>query len=282
MKKKGNLITTVGIVFLVVGISLVFLNKYPDNWKFSSFIKEYYANLSCELISIAITILLIDYLYEKKEKGATKKRLLRELGSEDRGFTSRALKELKELGSLTDGSLIGLDLSKANLSGLDFSNANLSKVNFENALLNGTVFKSANLDGTILNGAEMREANLENCSFTNTKMKKCNLYGALLNNSKITNVDLMKSNLELSELIDVIIIDTKLEDANLKLANLTRIKITNCHLLRTDVHSINAKNAKFERCDLKDIQGLPMILEGGTAEFLACLNIPEGFSPNHN
>lgn len=282
MKKKDNLITKVGIVFLVVGISLIFLHKYPETWRFNSIIKEYYANLSCELISIAITILLIDYLYEKKEKEATKKRLLRELGSEDKGFTSRALKELKELGSLTDGSLIGLDLSKANLSGLDFSNANLARVNFENALLNGTIFKNANLDRAILNGAEMREANLENCSFINTKMKKCNLYGALLNNSKLTNVDLMKSNLELCELIDVVIVDTKLEDANLKLANLTRIKITNCHLLRTDVHSINAKNAKFERCDLKDIQGLSMILEGNTTEFLACLNLPDGFSPNHN
>lgn len=281
MKKKPNPIFIVGTIFLVLGIVLVFLHKYPDSWRFSSLIKEYYANLSCELISIAITILLIDYLYERKEKENNKKRLIRELGSEDKGFTSRALKEIKELGYLNDGTLKGVDLSQANLSGLDFTDANLENINFTQALLNGTILKNSNLNGAIMNDAELRGANLENCTLSNTQMKKSNLYGAILNKARITNSDLMNSNLEICELMDVVISDSKLEDVILRLSNLTRIKVVNCHLLRADVKSINAKNAKFERCDLKDLQGWDIILESDSAEFLACFNIPQGFNLNN-
>ena len=104
MKKEDNLIKTIGISFLIISILIVFLHTYPKDWRFSSIINEFYANVSSELFSISITILLIDYLYEKKATQNTKHRLLRELGSEDRGFTSRALKELKELGALQDWS----------------------------------------------------------------------------------------------------------------------------------------------------------------------------------
>jgi uncharacterized protein YjbI with pentapeptide repeats len=281
MKIKFNPISVVGIIFLVLGLSLVFLCNYPDSWLFSLIIKEYYANLSCELLSIAITILLIDYLYDRKEKESNKKRLLRELGSEDRGFTSRALKEIKELGYLVDGTLKGIDLSKANLSGLDFTGADLEKIDFSKASLNGTILKDTNLNGAIFYDAELRGANLENSTLFNTQLKKCNLYGAILNKAQFVNADLMNSNLEICELIDVVITDSKLEDAVLRLSNLTRIKIINCNLLRTDIKSINAKNAKFERCDLMDLQGWDIILEIDSAEFLACFNIPQGFNLNN-
>ena len=121
-------IRNVGIISLIIGLVLLFFAFYPENYFLGKFIHNIYASLSCEFTSIAITILLINYLYDKKAEDSNKKRLLRELGSEDKGFTSRALKEIKELGYLTDGTLNGLDLTNANLAGLDFTGADLKNV----------------------------------------------------------------------------------------------------------------------------------------------------------
>lgn len=274
MKKETNIIKTIGIIFLIISISIVFLHKYPKDWKFSSLINEFYANISSELFSISITILLIDYLYERKSKINSKQRLLRELGSEDRGFTSRALKELKETGALEDGSLVGLDLKGANLSNLDFSNANLKNVNFENAILEGCTFSNCDLTNTNFISTNLKGAIIENANFENTVLSKANLYSARLSKSKINNCDFLNANLQVSELIEVEINNCKLEGVNLTQANLTRSKIKNSKLLRSIFTSCNALNLTYERCNLKDVVGIDKLINFETAEFLACENFP--------
>ena len=271
---KRNIIGIVGLLILAAAIFLSYRHFVVSHKDFNEFAKDYYANLSSELFGIAITILLIDYLYEQKEKESNKARLLRELASEDKGFTSRALREIRSLGYLYDGTLNGADLSGANLCDLDFANANLRNVNFTGAQLNKAIFTNSDLTGANLNYAELRDAKLENCKLTNVQMKKCNLYGAIMNNSAIENVDLMTSNLEACELIDVSIINVKLEDANIRVANLTRTRIANSNFLRADVSSLNARSAVFERCDFKDLSGWNSIIDKSTASFLACTNVP--------
>ncbi|MCC5612667.1 pentapeptide repeat-containing protein [Nostoc sp. CHAB 5834] len=274
MQVKSNFILVTGLLFLLTGFSLSLLHLYPDHCRFSSFIKAFYANFSAEFISIAITILLIDYLYEKKDNTNRKNRLVRELGSVDIGFTARALKELKELGSLTDGSLIGADLSKADLSGLDFTGANLENVNLRGALLNSTILLNVNLRGANLDGAKLQEANLSHSNLVNVNMKKCNLYAALINEATINNVDFMRANLERCELINSIVDDSKFDQASFLLSDFSRTTMTNCKLIGVNVHSMSVRNTTFERCDLQDVKNIDQIAYSNDSTFVACINVP--------
>lgn len=273
--KKNSTITKVGYSFLALGILLLLLHKYPDNWCFSLFIKEIYANLSCELISIAVTILLINYLYEKREESSNKRRLIRELGSEDKGFTSRALKEIKELGYLADGTLNGADLSSANLEGLDFSGAVLKNVNFSMARLNNSIFREVILEGVILNGAEARQCIFERSVFSNVTLKSSNLYSAIFIGAQISNVDFLSAKLEQAEFIDAKIENSKFEDSVVRLANFVRAEISGTNFSMADFNGMNVRNAKFVRCDMHNVIGWENMIDASSAEFLACNKIPK-------
>ena len=133
-------VTKAGITLLILSILSGLLFLYPESYPCANFIKEFYANISVELFSISITILIIDKLYSLKEKELQKKRedlelknykekLIWEFGSSDIAFTSKALKELKARGWLSDGTLKGANLEKSNLSGLDLEGANLEDAN---------------------------------------------------------------------------------------------------------------------------------------------------------
>ncbi|RUT71733.1 pentapeptide repeat-containing protein [Flavobacterium cupreum] len=272
--KKYSTITIVGYSFLILGILLLLLHKYPANWYFSGFIKEIYANLSCELMSIAITILLINYLYEKREESNNKRRLIRELGSEDKGFTSRALKEIKELGYLVDGTLNGADLSSANLEGLDFTGANLQNVNFSKARLTNSIFKGVQFEGVRLDGAEARQCNFERSVFNNVSLKGSNLYSAIFIGCQISNADFLKAKIEQTEFIDSKIENSKFEDSVIRLANFLRAQISNSNFAMADLNGITIRQAKFERCDMNNVTGWENMIDSSLAEFHACLNVP--------
>ncbi len=60
---------------------------------------------------------------------AEKKRLIEQMGSKDNETALQAIKELRELGWLEDGTLRGSDLREANLREADLSLANLTGAN---------------------------------------------------------------------------------------------------------------------------------------------------------
>lgn len=273
-QKLSEKINLVGIIFLIASVSFCFLKFYNVQWPFGEIVKILYPNLASEFLSIAITILLINFLYEKKEKNLNKRRLIRELGSEDKGFTSRALKEIIELGYHNDGTLAGINLAKANLEGLDLSGLNLKNVDFSFANLNTAILKGCNLDGAILNDAQLREVNLEDCSLNQTQMARCNFYSARMNRSILTNCELLKANLAQCELIDATINSCKLEEAVLKLGNFNRSSFELCTFSRADVTSANLRNTKFTRCNFSMIIGWESVIDIETAEISAPENLP--------
>ena len=276
MDKTDKAIKTTGVIILILGVGLGFLYLYPPTWWLGGVINSFYTNLSTELISIAITILLINYLYEKKEEKNTKRRLIRELGSEDKGFSSRAVKELCEKKWLYDGSVNGCDLSNANLSGLNLSKAKLKNVNLTDANLTGTIFKDADLSGAIIKDALLVNANLAKCKLEGVKMINCNLYKANLNGVVVNNnADLMNSNFELAEFIDAEISDTRMEDAHLNYAQFVRVKVTNTNFLRADFLNLNIDNAIFERCDFNSLKNWKETMNYSSAKFQGIINPPD-------
>ena len=272
-----KLIKNVGIGILVLAFLISLFHFYPKDWKFNSVINAFYANISTELISIAITILLINYLYEVKEKLALKTRLIRELGSEDKGFTARALKEIKEFGWLTDGSLESCDLSLANLSGLDLSNAKLKGAIISKANLKGAILMNADLTNVDFSETDLANSILTGSTLSKTKFIEADLYAANFNNTRIQTCDFLKANLELTKLRDTEICDTLLEEANLSFADLEDSKIKKCKLLRADFSGINLKNSSFERNDIKGIINWDKANHLDCAKFNGTENPPNGF-----
>src|SRR6266508_297747 len=101
---------------LLVGMVGLGLYWYPSSWPVSTFVHDIYANAATSLLSISLTVLLIDRLYEQRDRAQLKKRLIWEMGSQDQALAVRAVKELRDAGWLTDGSLEGVDLTLANLA----------------------------------------------------------------------------------------------------------------------------------------------------------------------
>lgn len=272
--KNLDKIKFTGILFLLFSFFLLLFYFYPSNWILSDLINNIYANLFAEFLSISITILLINYLYDLKSYHNLKSRLIRELGSEDKGFTSRAVKELREMGWHSDGSLKNCDLTYANLSKLNLSDFDFTGVTLIEANLQDSNLKNAKLISADLTQTNLMNANLENANLTNAKLIDCNLYNTVLSKAIFNNSDFLNSNLERAELIEVKIINSKFETVNFRFVNFSRSIIQNSNLYGADVSGMDIQNSKFERCNLNLIKNWEYFSNRETASFLGNLNSP--------
>lgn len=275
--KSIDRVKILGIIILIIGLSFIFLHKYPKDWPCNVLISNFYANFSAEFISIAITILLIDHLYEVKEKKNLKSRLIRELGSEENGLTSRALKELKENGWLENGTLTNADLKKANLTDLDLSGANLEGSDLSFADLSKSNLTNANLKNCNLSETKFRNSVLENCQLDNAKAHKAIFYEATLHKITACNTDFLAANMGLVLLTNAKIENSKFDGANFELTTLSKSKFVNCELSQVNFESSNVKDATFERCNLLDIKNWNNMINKSESTFLSPKNAPHGF-----
>ena len=157
----GFLLFLLSISFGVTG----YLSQHKS-FSMSSLWGDFYANISTELVSIAITVLFVDFLYSRKSKEELKKQLIREMGNANNVIALRAVNELRAHGWLRDGTLknerfynsdlTNADLKDANLSGVSFTDVIFRKANLANAKLN-----KASIIGCDLSGANFARADLE-------------------------------------------------------------------------------------------------------------------------
>ena len=200
--KIWNRITPRRVAFGILAIGfLIFVfgyyNQHPAGWNLQSITTDFYANLSTELFSIAITVLVIDSLYKYNERLADKKRFILEMGSPDNGIALRAVQIMqREYSYLVDGSLRYKFFMSANLNGAYLSSAELEGASFGFASMIGTYldganlkrvgFWNTNLEGAFLQGANMQGAiiafaNLKNAKVTREQLKTCSaLQGTIL------------------------------------------------------------------------------------------------------
>lgn len=175
-------VTKVAVVFLVLGffigiggflghLRMEEISNQPS--QFLKFVDQFYANVSTEIISIAITVLVINSFYERRELMT---RLIREMGSEDNSYSLKAVRELRENGLLCDGSLADSTLIEANLENARLMNANLENVNLMGANLKSASLIRANLENANLMGANFENANLMGANLKGARLLEANLY----------------------------------------------------------------------------------------------------------
>lgn len=159
-------------------------------------ISELWPNIIPELLSIAITVFIIDTLYRKRSDDELKKVLIKQLGSKNNAVASEALKELDARGWLNDGTLNGAFLISANLDGNSISGADMIGVNLSFASLIDTSWFETDLEGAFLDHANLQDATLSMHAvgphFAEANLKDASLSNANLRNSKIRPEQLCK------------------------------------------------------------------------------------------
>ena len=189
--RDTNITRLVGFCLLLFSLCLGvlgFMKTHPRDLCFSNLVTDFYANISTELASIAITVLIIDYLNERREQRKLLGSLMREMRSEDNGFALRAVVELRAHGWLSDGTLKNAYLRRANLY----------RANLHEAVLPGSFMQKANLKlayfgDADLQNTDLREADLTRATFKRANLEGANLQGAILESTKFIDTNLFNA-----------------------------------------------------------------------------------------
>lgn len=143
-------------------------------------ITDFYANFSTELVSIAITILIVDVIYRRRNEEFEKRDLIISMASHNNAFAREAIRILRNRQWLFDGAMEGADLGRASLYRADLDNTNLVSVNL----------KGADLRGANLVDSDLRKANLSKADMSAYDQQRANLRNANLKGATLTATDL--------------------------------------------------------------------------------------------
>jgi len=193
------------------------------------FIDDFYANISAEAISIAITVLVIDALNKRRAEAEAKANLIRLMRTRDNTQALEMLEELHARGWTRDGSLAQANLRKANLH-------------------------SAYLCEADLHGAKLMEANLTYASLDEANLTEVDLTSASLDSASLIGADLTR----------VILAQASLELADLRKANLSFADLVNADLSQADLREASLTGANLSGADFRSAKLGGAIMPDGT------------------
>jgi len=186
------------LVLFVLGLTITIsgnINQY-GGLDLSRLYPDIYSNAGTELISIALTVLIIDQLYQRRAGREEIKRLLREVSSKDNATALRAVEELRDRGLIAKGILAGADLKYANLEDVILADADLSGAYLTFANLDEADLRNVNLSGAILRQCNLQRALLLNANLTDAKLLEADLRNANLNGAILKGANLAGATLE--------------------------------------------------------------------------------------
>ncbi len=196
-------IRMVGIL-LLLGSFIVGTGGYiieHEAFNLRTLVNDFYANIASELASIAITVLIIDSLYQQRQVKQEKERLIRQMSSTERGLALQAVEELKALGAIKDGSLARADLEEANLEGARLGHADLEGARMDFSNLSEVYLYFANLEGADMSGVDMRKAVLIGANLHRADMIAVKFQGALLSEADLSEAIIDKAEFDENTLL---------------------------------------------------------------------------------
>ncbi len=211
------------LIFGLLVSALAILSLFGALWLNRGSPAEFWANFLTNagtgLLSIAITILVLNVLYQRAEDERLKQQLIRELGSPENSIALYANQELIAYGWLFDGSLRGARLGGANLKNANLVNADLEEVelwraNLSHARLRGANLSRAKLQSANLSSSRIIEAKLENVDLSHATFERAVLWdtslrGSTLENTNFNFADVRGANLLETQILGCEFIETK-------------------------------------------------------------------------
>lgn len=238
-KAYWETVTKDGVISAMIVVAIIifvfgYLNQHMklwngDNWV-TNILGDFYANASSEMLSIVITVAIVDRIYNRQAEHRELNRLKALLKCNESVVTKIAIAELRASGWLRDGSLEHVDLVDTNLEGgelygvklnkaflirANMKNASLVAAILQDAVLIKSKLENANLLGANLEGAVICEANLERVNLMTAKMRGVNLLRANLKCANLNGADLEGANLIDANLEGAIIRNVNFEKAQL-------------------------------------------------------------------
>src|SRR5690606_34681130 len=116
-----------GLGIIAAGFVILYLIDPREGESFSlrQLVSDLYANGGAELLSIALTVLIIERLNRRRAEQERKDELILQMGSPDHAFAVEAARIMRQKGWLHDGSLQDADLVITNLKRANLGHANL-------------------------------------------------------------------------------------------------------------------------------------------------------------
>lgn len=187
--KIADKITPVTIALAMIAISIVILllgfthlhSQSSD--KLTNLVQDLYANGGAELLSIAITVLIIDTLNKKRSEDERKRELILQMGSPSNDFAIEAVRLLDHHNWVKDGSLRKQFFTYANLE-----NVILLAADFSHSTIIESTFKNAELEDTTFHGCRFEYCNFENIEFAHINMSDSELIGCFFRNANMSNI----------------------------------------------------------------------------------------------
>lgn len=263
---------------LALGAGCAALYWYRDTWPAHDFVHDFYANASTSLISISLTVLLIDKVNTQTSISEQRERLIREMGSSDRAFAVRAAREINAHGWLKDGTLCGADFTLANLEGAELRGADLRDARLKDSNLKSTDLRETKLNGVIFDestaeGAKFQGASLGGTSFRNTGLSRATLDAVDLSGG----IDFLHSSFVQASLRGTNFRDAKLEECDFLQCDLTGADLTETKLSRANFQNAILNGVILERADLEQVIGWEHITSMDGAKIHGIRNSPAGF-----
>jgi uncharacterized protein YjbI with pentapeptide repeats len=185
MEGLAYLLMISAIICGVVGFLLI---TFGSENTLTRLVRDFYANVVTDLLSIGFGILVIDKLYQKRNDERERRTLISQMASPFNILAGDAARIIHERGWHTglDGiSLWKANLEEAELYDFDLSNANLTYANLKGANLNQSI-----LDGAVLHGTNLSSAHLNNAKLTNSEFRSQRAGQFLLKHADLIYADL--------------------------------------------------------------------------------------------
>lgn len=259
-----------GILIIIVGFalthpaSLTIGATFPAvsaklDWV-TSFVEDMYSNGGIELISIAVTVLIIESLNRRRADRERREELILQMGSPINSSAVEAARILSLKKWLRDGSLENRNFQEADLRGADLTKARLQGVKLGKAQLRGAQLRGAQLQGADLPEALLEEVNLREANLEKAQLWQANLQGAqmmeadcqhtFLAGANLAEADLREVNFHRARLTLADLSGARLMEANLNHADLASAKLRRAQLIGADLTGARLSDADLSGADL--------------------------------
>ncbi len=189
---------------------------------------------------------------------AKKQQLIRQMQNIDNTLALQAIEQLRRHHWLTDGSLVGAQLSQSDLRWADLREADLRKATLDGAQLRGADLIGADLQQSWLMVCDLREALLSYANLQDAEMRGAIMVGVDLSFANLSRADLRHADLQGANLTGAILTETNLQGTNLISAT-----IHDTYLHRTDFTKAVCRNSVFAGVDLSMAIGLEKVQHQG-------------------
>jgi uncharacterized protein YjbI with pentapeptide repeats len=199
-------VRSVAVVLLIVGVTVSIAGSLLGGKSLLEIVDEFYANAGTELVSIALTVLVIDTLNQRRadrerahqeaemrraEVRLEKQALILQMGSPDNAFAVEAARIIRAKGWLHDGTLQNVNLWSAGLRG-----ARLRQAVLCGAYMCGADLSDAHLAGGNLSRADLRLANMSDSTLTDVDLSGADLRGARLSGADLSGATLVGAKID--------------------------------------------------------------------------------------